>query len=131
METPSPAQPSAAHVFTWGSLLLNVRHRATRWAGWNWLREENGSQKWENLTSECGGREKLIYFAVSSVNWCVRMRKAGFVGPTESQQTVKMKGVNIIMKAIFCRIVNSFTDLCIKWVCNQSHRVFEKRIYVY
>lgn len=38
METPSPAPPSAAHVFTWGYLLLKVRDRAASRAGWKWVR---------------------------------------------------------------------------------------------
>ncbi len=60
METPFPAHPSAAHVFTWGYLLLNVRHRAAWRARWKWVGEENWTQNGKIRPLNVG--EKQISF---------------------------------------------------------------------
>lgn len=69
METPSPAQPSAAHIFTWGYLLLKVRDRAAPRAGCKWVRGGHKNGKIRPLNED--EENNLICLVVSLVNWCV------------------------------------------------------------
>lgn len=107
METPSPAHPSAAHVFTWGYLLLNVRHSAARRARWKWVGGENGTQNGKIRPLIVS--EKQISFTWLLAQLTVVLEwESRFCGSKRKPANSENEEVNVIMEAMVCRILKVF-----------------------